>query len=395
MLNRYIILLIIFSVSMFAQIGQVVALKGEVELLRDSVKSKLELKDEILEKDYISTSDNARTQLLLEDKTIITIGANSQLDVQNYLFENNEKATANFNFAKGTFRIITGQIGKINPKNFNLETKSASIGIRGTEIFLELEPEKEKIICTQGRIEVRIRKTDEVVVLNVGELLTVDLKTEKLTVEKITNQAQVPSFSSSNTSTKVDKKYDEWIEEKKSKEALETEDDTEESETPVVEEPIVENPVVVPPVYTISDSITDAFSKGHTVDYSATKLNGTIAEVSDGIKPFDLSNATFDLSVDFGKARNDSPVTGKIEVTTSTNNVSRTNNLTGNIDNSNKINLSYDTKKNGVSNFERENASGNLEFTNTALDIQGKDIELKSGVQNELIKIDEVEFKAK
>ena len=195
-------------------------------------------------------------------------------------------------------------------------------------------------------------------------------------MKKITNQAQVPSFSSSNANTKVDKKYDEWIEEKKSKEALETEDDTEESETPVVEEP-----VVVPPVYNISDSITDAFSKGHVVPYEAKKLSGTIYEKTDKLKSFDSKNA--------------SPVTGKIEVTTSTNNVSRTNNLTGNIDNSNKINLSYDTKKNGVSNFERENASGNLEFTNTALDIQGKDIELKSGVQNELIKIDEVEFKAK
>ena len=221
-----------------------------------------------------------------------------------------------------------------------------------------------------------------------------NLKTEKLTVEKITNQAQVPSFSSSNTSIKVDKKYDEWIEEKKSKEALETEDDTEESETPVVEEPIVENPVVVPPVYTISDSITDAFSKGHTVDYSATKLNGTIAEVSDGIKPFDLSNATFDLSVDFGKARDANPVTGDISIKT-VNDVSKivhtsvTNTLTGNIDNSNKINLSYNV--NGV----KKDGVGNLEFTNTALDIQGNNLELRSGFQNELIKIDEVEFKAK
>ena len=368
MLSKYIISLMIFSVSMFAQIGQVVALKGDVELLRDSLKSKLSLKDKILEKDYIQTSDNARTQILLADKTIITIGSNSQFDVQNYFFENNEKAKANFNFLKGTFRIITGEIGKINPKKFNLETKSASIGIRGTEIFLELEPKKEKIICTHGTIEVRIKNTDEKVILNVGEFLTVDLKTQKLRVEKITTQAQVPSFSSSN-STKVDKKYDDWIEEKDLRE-----------KDPVVEDPVVE--------YTISDALSDAFSKKHIVDYTTTKLSGTIDEKNDGLTSFDLSNADFDLSIDFGKARDNSPVTAKISID-SGNSISVTDNLTGNIDDSNKINFSYnvnDVKKDGI---------GNLEFTNTALDIQGNNLEVRSGFQNELIKIDEVEFKAK
>jgi hypothetical protein len=370
MLNRHIILLMIFSVSMSAQIGQVVALKGDVELLRDSVKSNLTLKDKILEKDYITTSDNARTQILLDDKTIITIGANSQLDIQDYLFEDNEKATANFNFAKGTFRIITGQIGKINPKRFNLETKGAAIGIRGTEIFLEIEAEKEKVICTQGTIEVKIRKTDEIVILNVGELLSLDLKTNKLTVEKITNQAQVPSFSSS-TSTKVDKKYDEWIESKNSK--------------PVVEEPVVVTPVVE---YTISDSIKDAFSKGHKVDYTTTKFNGTIDEKNDGLESFNLTNGTFDLSVDFGKAKNDNPVSGDITINT-TNHISYAKGITGNIDDSNKINLSY--KVNGTS----YDATGNLEFKDTALNIQGNNIELKTQSQAENIKINEIEFKAK
>jgi hypothetical protein len=374
MLNKYFILLIMFSISLFAQIGQIVALKGDVELLRDSVKSKLVIKDKILEKDYISTLDNSRTQILLEDKTIITIGENSQFDVQNYLFENNDnnKSNADFNFIKGTFRIITGEIGKINPKKFNLETKSSSIGIRGTEIFLELDPEKEKVICTQGTIEVKIKKTDELVVLNVGEFLTIDLKTDKLTVEKITTQAQVPSFSSSN-STKVDKKYDEWTEEKNSKD---------------------KDPVVPDPVYTIGDSLNDAFSKGHTVDYTATKLSGTIDEVKDGLTSFDLTNATFDLSIDFGKARDDSPVTSKISIDTATQ-TSVTRNLTGNIDDSNKINLSYDVKKTGTSNYIRENAIGNLEFKNTALDIQGNNLELRTQAQDEEIKINEVEFTAK
>lgn len=360
MLNKYLFLLMIFSGSMLAQIGQVVALKGDVELLRNSLKSNLALKDKILAKDYIITLDNSKTQILLKDETIITIGENSEFDIQDYLFENKINSTTNFNFLKGTFRIITGQIGKISPKNFNLETKSSSIGIRGTEIFLELEPEKEKIICTEGSIKIRIKKTDEVIILNVGEFLVVDLKTNKLKVEKIAKLAQVPSFSNA----KIDKKYDEWIKELKSQE-----------------------------LNSIDYAVSDAFSKQQTTTYEATKLNGTINEKTDGLESFDLTNSSFDLSIDFGKARDDNPVTGKIKIKTTTN-TSLTNGLTGNIDESNKINLSYKVKKVSGSDYIRENASGNLEFKDNALNIQGSDLTLSSHAQNEEIIINEVEFKS-
>lgn len=66
-----------------------------------------------------------------------------------------------------------------------------------------------------------------------------------------------------------------------------------------------------------------------------------------------------------------------------------TSDLIGNIDNSNKINLSY--KVNGV----KENGNGNLEFTNTALDIKGNDLTVRTKSDAETITIDNVEFKAK
>jgi hypothetical protein len=45
--------------------------------------------------------------------------------------------------------------------------------------------------------------------------------------------------------------------------------------------------------------------------------------------------------------------------------------------------------------FVTKNASGNLEFNNSNLDIKWKDIEVRSYIENEKIIIDNVEFKGK
>ena len=64
--------------------------------------------------------------------------------------KDSSNSKANFKFAEGTFKSITGAIGKVAPEKFKLETKSASIGIRGTIVV----GNQEKVACTQGRITV-------------------------------------------------------------------------------------------------------------------------------------------------------------------------------------------------------------------------------------------------
>ena len=82
----------------------------------------------------------------------MSLGKNSKLDINEYVYDekdsNNSKA--NFKFAEGPFKSITGAIGKVSPDKFKLETKSASIGIRGTIVV----GNQDKVACTQGKIEV-------------------------------------------------------------------------------------------------------------------------------------------------------------------------------------------------------------------------------------------------
>ena len=128
-LNKSLFLLMFLSTTVFAQIGQVVALKGDVKLERESKIQELLLKDKVLENDQITTLNDSRTQLLLNDETVITVGENSIFKMDEYLLNEEKDSTLKMNFLNGTFKVITGKIGKLNPDSFKIQTKNASIGI--------------------------------------------------------------------------------------------------------------------------------------------------------------------------------------------------------------------------------------------------------------------------
>lgn len=140
---KKIIIFLLFSITfVFASVGKITSAKGEVFVLRDS--SNLQAKSGFLLElnDKVITKDKSKALLLFNDKTTITVGKNSNLSVNEFVMDYNtpSNSKAKFGFGKGVFRTITGKIGKINPKGFEIKTKSASIGIRGTIFRVAITP---------------------------------------------------------------------------------------------------------------------------------------------------------------------------------------------------------------------------------------------------------------
>jgi len=85
--------------------------------------------------DKIITKNSSKAILLFNDNTSITIGKNSILSVNKYVFDikvpSNNKAT--FGFGTGIFKTISGKIGKLNREEFKMKTSTATIGIRGSD----------------------------------------------------------------------------------------------------------------------------------------------------------------------------------------------------------------------------------------------------------------------
>jgi len=132
---KKILLFLLLSVTfVFANVGKITAVKGEVYILRDAQKIVATSGSILILKDQLQTLKRSRALVLFNDNTSITVGKSSLLSVNEFVLDvkTPSRSKTNFGFGKGLFRTITGKIGKINPKGFKIKTKSASIGIRGT-----------------------------------------------------------------------------------------------------------------------------------------------------------------------------------------------------------------------------------------------------------------------
>lgn len=119
-----------------AEAGKVTRLQNKAEILRGSQTLPLEKGTAIRVDDRISTGPNARVEITLRDETKLTIGENSELVIDKYLFEPEKGiGTAIINAAKGPFRFITGQIGKMKNKKVEVHNPVGTIGIRGTDFW--------------------------------------------------------------------------------------------------------------------------------------------------------------------------------------------------------------------------------------------------------------------
>ena len=150
---KYILLTILFlSEITFASIGSISSFKGSVQIERNSQNIRAILSLPIEKNDVITTKDNSNVIIKFNDNTIITVGKNSSLSIEDYLYDtkNSANSRSTFKFLKGTFKSVTGIIGKLNPEKFKLETKTANIGIRGTTVLAN----QEIVACTSGEISV-------------------------------------------------------------------------------------------------------------------------------------------------------------------------------------------------------------------------------------------------
>lgn len=139
-------------ISVYANVGKISAVSGDVLIDRGDSSLKASVGSILEEKDTVKTNKKSKVQLILNDNTVVKIGRNSSVKIEEFLYdtENSKNSKTQLNFFKGAFKTITGNIGKINKSKFKIKTKTASIGIRGTTIL----GNQNMIACTKGGISV-------------------------------------------------------------------------------------------------------------------------------------------------------------------------------------------------------------------------------------------------
>ncbi len=115
-------------------IGRVVTLRGKVQATNAAGQVRqLQLKSPIFEKDTVDTGQSGRIQLSFRDRSFITLGPETSMEIAEYAFDPNASVGAmTTRVGKGVFRVMGGMITKISPEKFITETPTATIGVRGS-----------------------------------------------------------------------------------------------------------------------------------------------------------------------------------------------------------------------------------------------------------------------
>lgn len=190
MIKNVLIFMFIVSNIFALQVGEVSMLRGEAVIQRGSSEIGAKIQTSIEDKDIIKTKKDTKIQLSFDDDTVITLGENSNFEIEKYLYED-KNPNAKFNVTKGSFKVITGKIGKLAPKNFLLKTRTSLIGVRGTIFAGEVGMSSvggDYIACIKGSILVSSIRSGANYSLNHGEVILIKNDGSMEKVEKIDNQ---------------------------------------------------------------------------------------------------------------------------------------------------------------------------------------------------------------
>lgn len=122
------------SVAAPLNIGVASAVRGAVRAIAPGAAGRVvETGQPVYAHDKVTTGPEGKLQILLRDQTSFTIGADSEMELDEFVFDpatNAGKVSAKI--VKGAFRFVTGKVARRDPASMQVATPVGTIGIRGT-----------------------------------------------------------------------------------------------------------------------------------------------------------------------------------------------------------------------------------------------------------------------
>jgi hypothetical protein len=90
--------------------------------------------------DVVETAAGASVGLSFKDDTLISLGPNSKLTIDEFVFApSDEKYSFATRMARGTMYYVSGVMAKLAPEKVSVTTPVGTIGIRGTRFLVRLD----------------------------------------------------------------------------------------------------------------------------------------------------------------------------------------------------------------------------------------------------------------
>ena len=112
-------------------VGVISAAVGEIY---NQNNKKLKSGDKIYFGDSVIVKDKSNSQILLLDETVMSVGSNSEIKIDEFIYDPKTKDGKILSQIKsGSMKVLTGGVSEKNPANLEIKVPAGTIGTRGTE----------------------------------------------------------------------------------------------------------------------------------------------------------------------------------------------------------------------------------------------------------------------
>jgi hypothetical protein len=123
-----------------AFVGVVKTVAGDAVIERQGETIPIDTGMEIKQADVVKTGREGSVGLVFSDDTRISMGPDTEIAVDNYLFEPlEEKLSFVLRLIRGTLSFLSGQMTKLSSESVQLVMPAATIGVRGTHVLIKVD----------------------------------------------------------------------------------------------------------------------------------------------------------------------------------------------------------------------------------------------------------------
>jgi hypothetical protein len=137
-------------------VGKATSVVPATNYTRGAQLASLSVDDIVQQNDRVKTSAKGSTEIKFVDGTKLTIGPNSEVVLDKMIFDGGKAKNATVQLVRGAMRFASGNS---DHAAYHIETKVATIGVRGTVIDLSYENDKMIYSTVEGDAEICNRNT--------------------------------------------------------------------------------------------------------------------------------------------------------------------------------------------------------------------------------------------
>jgi len=119
--------------------GHVKTVSGTAMIVRAQGTTAAKAGDAVYATDTIRTGADGTLGLTLQDDTRVSLGANSEMKVDRYVYAPGEGGLGMvLKFLRGMAVYVSGRMAKLAPDSIRLETPTGIVGVRGTTVAIRV-----------------------------------------------------------------------------------------------------------------------------------------------------------------------------------------------------------------------------------------------------------------